>query len=60
MPIDELREDDLPALQRLVRACLEADGGLPAFADSPLCGPGCSASRPSPSGTTASWWPPPA
>ena len=36
MPIDELREDDLPALQRLARACLEADGGLPAFADIPL------------------------
>ena len=36
MPIDELREDDLPALQRLARACLEADGGLPAFADLPL------------------------
>ena len=36
MPVDQLSEADLPALQRLVRACLEVDGGLPAFAELPL------------------------
>ena len=36
MPVDQLGEADLPALQRLVRACLAADGGLPAFAEPPL------------------------
>jgi mycothiol synthase len=36
MPVDQLSDADLPALQRLVRACLEADGGLPAFAEPPL------------------------
>ncbi len=36
MPVDQLSEADLPALQRLARACLEADGGLPAFAELPL------------------------
>ena len=36
MPVDQLSDTDLPALQRLVRACLEADGGLPAFAEPPL------------------------
>jgi mycothiol synthase len=36
MPVDELSEADLPALQRLARACLETDGGLPAFAEPPL------------------------
>jgi mycothiol synthase len=36
MPVDELSEADLPALQRLAQACLEADGGLPAFAELPL------------------------
>ena len=33
MPADQLSEADLPALQRLARACLDADGGLPAFAE---------------------------
>jgi mycothiol synthase len=32
MPVDSLREADLPALQQLALACLEVDGGLPAFA----------------------------
>ena len=36
MPVDSLREADLPALQQLAQACLEADGGLPAFAQPPL------------------------
>ena len=33
---DHLSEADLPALQRLAQACLDADGGLPAFAEIPL------------------------
>ncbi len=33
MPVDQLSEADLPALQQLALACLAADGGLPAFAD---------------------------
>src|SRR5215210_6047044 len=36
MPVDQLGEADLPALQQLARACLAADGGLPAFAEPPL------------------------
>lgn len=32
MPVDQLDEADLPELQDLARACLEADGGLPLFA----------------------------
>jgi mycothiol synthase len=36
MPVDQLSEADLPALQQLALACLAADGGLPAFADPPL------------------------
>jgi GNAT superfamily N-acetyltransferase len=36
MPVDQLSEADLPALQQLALACLAADGGLPAFADFPL------------------------
>lgn len=36
MPVDQLSEADLPALQRLAWACLELDGGLPAFAEFPL------------------------
>lgn len=31
MPVDQLREADLPHLQALARACLDADGGLPLF-----------------------------
>ena len=36
MPVDRLGEADLPALQQLAQACLDADGGLPAFAQPPL------------------------
>lgn len=31
MPVDQLGEADLPQLQALARACLDADGGLPLF-----------------------------
>lgn len=36
MPVDQLGEADLPMLQELARACLDADGGLPAYAEAPL------------------------
>ncbi len=36
MPIDQLTKADLPALRRLARACLDADGGLPLLAETPL------------------------
>ena len=36
MPIDQLTEADLPALQALARECLDADGGLP-LSPSPRC-----------------------
>jgi ribosomal protein S18 acetylase RimI-like enzyme len=36
MPTESLTEDDLPALQGLAQACLDADGGLPTFAEPPM------------------------
>ena len=36
MPIDQLTKADLPALRRLARACLDADGGLPLLAETPF------------------------
>src|SRR5918994_38389 len=36
MPIDQLTEADLPALQGLARACLDADGGLPLLAEAKM------------------------
>ena len=36
MPDDQLSKADLPALQALARACLDADGGLPLFAEAPM------------------------